>query len=242
MADSARALNVGFLSRVERNRPFVRVKVAASLDGRTALSNGHSKWITGEAARADVQRLRARSGAIVTGVETLLADNPLLTVRLPEFETFQPLRIVLDSRLRSPVDATLFHAGGRVLLVCCQSWLDSEQLADKVAILQAQGVEVMGLPCTNGRVDLAALLFVLAQDYQINDVLVEAGATLSGAFVQQALADELWWYGAACAMGQSARAGLILPEVGAMSDIKRWSLLDQRLIGADWRQRFVLQP
>jgi diaminohydroxyphosphoribosylaminopyrimidine deaminase/5-amino-6-(5-phosphoribosylamino)uracil reductase len=240
MADSARALNVGFLSRVERNRPFVRVKVAASLDGRTALSNGHSKWITGEAARADVQRLRARSGAIVTGVETLLADDPLLTVRLPEFEAFQPLRIVLDSRLRSPVEAKLFNAVGRVLVVCCQAVLDSRQEADKVAVLQAQGIEVVGLPCKDERVDLAALLFVLAQDYQINDLLVEAGATLAGAFVQQDLADALWWYGAACAMGHTARAGLVLPEMNAMSDVKRWSLSDQRLIGEDWRQRFTL--
>jgi diaminohydroxyphosphoribosylaminopyrimidine deaminase/5-amino-6-(5-phosphoribosylamino)uracil reductase len=218
----------------------VRVKVAASLDGRTALSNGHSKWITGEAARADVQRLRARSGAIVTGVETLLADDPLLTVRLPEFEAFQPLRIVLDSRLRSPVEAKLFNAVGRVLVVCCQAVLDSRQEADKVAVLQAQGIEVVGLPCKDERVDLAALLFVLAQDYQINDLLVEAGATLAGAFVQQDLADALWWYGAACAMGHTARAGLVLPEMNAMSDVKRWSLSDQRLIGEDWRQRFTL--
>ncbi len=240
MAESARALNPGFLSRVERNRPFVRVKVAASLDGRTALANGQSKWITGEAARADVQRLRARSGAILTGVDTVLIDNPLLTVRLPEFELFQPLRVVADSRLRIPIDAQLFNDGGKVLVVACQALIDSGEQANKVALLQAKGAQVVAVPCVDGRLDLDALLFVLAQDYQINDLMVEAGATLAGAFVQQQLADELWWYGAACVMGNYARAGLILPDHDAMSDIAYWTLFEQRQIGKDWR--FKLKP
>jgi diaminohydroxyphosphoribosylaminopyrimidine deaminase/5-amino-6-(5-phosphoribosylamino)uracil reductase len=240
MGDSAHALNRGFLSRVERNRPFVRVKVAASLDGRTALANGQSKWITGEAARADVQRLRARSGAILTGVDTVRIDDPLLTVRLPEFEFFQPLRVVADSRLRVPVDAQLFVLGGKVLVVTCQLLIDSGQQADKIALLQAKGVEVVGVPCLDGRVDLEALLFVLAQDYHINDLMVEAGATLAGAFVQQQLADELWWYGAACVMGSDARAGLMVSDIGRMSDVARWTLVEQRQLGGDWC--FRLKP
>jgi len=240
MAESARALNPGFLSRVERNRPFVRVKVAASLDGRTALANGQSKWITGEAARADVQRLRARSGAILTGVDTVLIDDPLLTVRLPEFESFQPLRVVADSRLRVPVEAQLLNAGGKVLVVACQTLIDSGEQADKVALLQAKGAQVVGVPCLDGRLDLEALLFVLAQDYQINDLMVEAGATLASAFVQQQLADELWWYGAACMMGNEARAAMLLPSVSTMSDVLRMTLIDQRQVGQDWRLRFRL--
>jgi diaminohydroxyphosphoribosylaminopyrimidine deaminase/5-amino-6-(5-phosphoribosylamino)uracil reductase len=238
MTDSARALNPGFLSRVERNRPFVRVKVAASLDGRTALANGQSQWITGEAARADVQRLRARSGAVLTGVDTLLIDNPLLTVRLSEFELFQPLRVVADSRLRSSVDAKLFASGGRVLIVTCQVLIDEGQQADKIALLQAKGVEVIGVPCVDGRIDLETLLFVLAQDYLINDLMVEAGATLAGAFVQQHLFDELWWYGASCVMGNEARSGLIMSTPVAMSDVPRLTLIEQRQLGVDWRLRF----
>jgi diaminohydroxyphosphoribosylaminopyrimidine deaminase/5-amino-6-(5-phosphoribosylamino)uracil reductase len=238
MANSARALNPGFLSRVERNRPFVRVKVAASLDGRTALANGQSKWITGDASRTDVQRLRARSGAILTGVDTLLIDDPLLTVRLLEFELFQPLRVVVDSHLRSSVDAKLFASGGKVLVVTCQTLIDSGKQTDKIALLQAKGVEVIGLPCFNDRIDLEALLFVLSQDYLVNDLMVEAGATLVGAFVQQQLADELWWYGAACVMGNDARSALVLPSISEMSDLPRWTLIEQRQLGADWRLRF----
>lgn len=240
MADSARALNPGFLSRVERNRPFVRVKVAASLDGRTALSNGQSKWITGEAARADVQRLRARSGAVLTGVDTVLIDDPLLTVRLSEFEFFQPLRVVADSRLRIPTDAQLFALGGKVLVVTCQTLIDEGKQADKILLLQDKGVEVVGMPCLDDRVDLEALLFVLAQDYHINDLMVEAGATLAGAFVQQQLADELWWYGASCVMGNDARAGIMLPSISVMSDAPRLTLIEQRQVGQDMRLRFKL--
>jgi diaminohydroxyphosphoribosylaminopyrimidine deaminase/5-amino-6-(5-phosphoribosylamino)uracil reductase len=240
MADSARALNLGFLSRLERNRPFVRVKLAASLDGRTALDNGQSKWITGEAARHDVQNLRARSGAILTGVDTVIIDDPLLTVRLPEFALFQPLRVIADSQLRSPVAANLFTTGGKVLIVICQTLLDSGQEAEKIALLQDKGIEVIAMPCLDGRLDLDALLFVLAQDYQINDLMVEAGATLAGAFVTQKLADELWWYAAPCMMGHQARAGLILPDHDAMSDVAHWTLFEQRQIGKDWR--FKLKP
>ncbi len=240
MADSARALNLGFLSRVERYRPFVRVKVAASLDGRTALANGQSRWITGDAARADVQRLRARSGAILTGIDTVLVDDPLLTVRLSEFENFQPLRVIADSRLRVPLDAKLFTTGGKVLVVTCQTLLESEQAVDKITCLQAKGVEVIGVPCLEGRLDLGALLFVLAQDYQINDLLVEAGAQLAGSFVAQQLVDELWWYGAACTMGHNARAALILPLHEVMSEVKRLIQIEQRQLGSDWRLRFKL--
>jgi len=242
MAESARALNPGFLSRIERDRPFVRVKVAASLDGRTALANGQSKWITGEAARADVQRLRARSGAILTGVDTVLIDDPLLTVRLPEFELFQPLRVVADSRLRAPIDAQLFNTGGKVLVVTCQTSIDSEQHANQIALLQAKGVDLVGVPCVDGRLDLAALLFVLAKDYHVNDLMVEAGATLTGAFVQQRFADELWWYGAACVMGNEARSALTLPRINDMNDVHHLTLIDQRQVGQDWRLRFKCLP
>jgi len=234
MEASARQLNLGFLSRMERQRPYVRVKLAASLDGRTALSNGQSKWITSEAARADVQQLRALSGAIVTGVNTIIADDPALNVRLPAFESFQPLRVVLDTHLRTPVDAQFVRLSGAVLIVCRQEALQDDPV--KVSQFEAQGVTVLGLPVqADGRLCLTELCHLLATRYAINDLLVEAGATLSGAFVDQGLVDELWWYQAASVMGHDARAGMLLPCIHQMSDVLRWHVVQRRQVGDDWR-------
>jgi len=132
----------------------------------------------------------------------------------------------------------LFASDGRVLVVTCQVLIDEGQQAVKIALLQAKGVEVIGVPCVDGRIDLETLLFVLAQDYCINDLMVEAGATLAGAFVQQQLFDELWWYGASCVMGNEARSGLIMSTPVAMSDVPRLTLIEQRQLGVDWRLRF----
>ncbi|MCI4410458.1 MAG: bifunctional diaminohydroxyphosphoribosylaminopyrimidine deaminase/5-amino-6-(5-phosphoribosylamino)uracil reductase RibD [Thiotrichales bacterium] len=237
MASSARALNLGFLSRMERQQPFVRLKLAASLDGRTALANGQSKWITGALAREDVQRLRALSGAIITGINTVLVDDPSLTVRLPEFLSFQPLRVVLDSQLRMPETAQLFSHTGQILVVTLAEQLVSQP--DKVARLRGNGalVEAVSRDET-GRIDLLNLLTMLAQKFMVNDVLVEAGAQLAGAFMSAALVDELWWYTAPIVMGHDARAGLMMPEITEMDAVQRWSLLDQRWLGQDLRLRF----
>lgn len=237
MERSARALNQGFLSRMEHQRPFMRIKLAVSLDGRTALANGKSQWITGEPARTDVQRLRARSGAIVTGVETVLADDPALTVRLAGFEDFQPMRVILDSQLRIPLSAQLLTLSGQVMVVTLAE--TAHQHTEKVSQLSQIGVQVLTLRANQqGRIDLSQLVKHLAKDHQINDLLVEAGATLAGAFVSEGLVDELWWYSAMAIMGQTARAGLITPPFHQMTDIYRWQVKDQRLIGQD--QRMIL--
>jgi diaminohydroxyphosphoribosylaminopyrimidine deaminase/5-amino-6-(5-phosphoribosylamino)uracil reductase len=233
MAESARALNLGFLSRMERQRPYIRVKIAASLDGRTALNNGQSQWITGESARADVHRLRARSGAVVTGIETVLADDPLLTVRLAGYEQWQPLRVLLDSRLRISLDAKLLAQPAQLLIAFDAGLMD--ELADKIAVLGHLGVRLLPLPRHESGLDLPLLLHHLAIQEHINDLMVEAGANLAGAFIAQGLADELWWYQTALLMGHSARAALMMPEVITMAEVARWYLSEQRPIGTDWR-------
>lgn len=238
MGDSARRLNLGFFSRVERQRPYVRVKIAASLDGRTALHNGQSQWITSEAARADVQHLRAQSGAIVTGIQTILMDDPLLNVRLSGFSINQPMLVVLDSHLQMPLSGRCWQQPERLMIVCAASTLDSELGRIKQQQLVAQGAQVLSMAEANGRVDLQVLWHYLAQTHQINDMLVEAGATLAGAVVQSGLVDEVIWYAAPCILGNTARAGLVLPPIEQMQDVIRWSVVDERQVGRDWRLTF----
>jgi diaminohydroxyphosphoribosylaminopyrimidine deaminase / 5-amino-6-(5-phosphoribosylamino)uracil reductase len=182
LADEAATLNRGFIKRMTIQRPFVRSKLAMSLDGRTAMASGESQWITSLAARADVQRLRAESCAILTGVGTVLADNPSLTARVAE-EVKQPLRVVLDSALRTPVSATLATLVGRSLILTCSTDTNKQQR------LQQAGFEVYVLPEARGYLDLNAVLDFLA-GLQINELLVEAGAILNGALLEQNLIDE----------------------------------------------------
>ncbi|BDM65431.1 riboflavin biosynthesis protein RibD [Shewanella sp. NFH-SH190041] len=241
----SRALNPGFLTRMETGLPFVTVKVAASLDGKTALGNGESKWITGPAARADVQRLRARHSALITGIDTVLADNPTLNVRLAQLDSVccdtgvlndmtlqQPLRVVLDSRARLiAADATnLFGFTAPILLVTTRPYSDA-QLAQFPA-----HVETLVLPAVAGRVDLTALLQHLGQ--RVNSVLVEAGATLAGAFIAAGLADELVLYQAMKILGDQGRDMLVLPAYRAMSDVIDCPVRDARNIGPD--RRYIL--
>ena len=198
METEARALNPGFISRMTRQRPWVRLKTASTLDGKTALANGASQWITGEAARADVQQLRARACAILTGSGTVLADNPRMNVR--DFDIGrQPLRVIVDSGLRTPADAAILPA-----LVACHH----ADPAARAALEQA-GAEVVELPGADGRVDLAALLTLLAQR-GVNELHVEAGAALNGALLAAGLVDEWVAYVAPMAVGDGAR-GLFAP-------------------------------
>ncbi len=237
MEEAARTLNQGFLSRMEKQRPFVRIKLATSLDGRTALANGKSQWITGDAARADVQRLRARSGAIITGIATVLADDPALTVRLIGYEQAQPLRVVLDSQLRVPLTAKILQQAGKTRIVTLAA--TRARQAEKVSALEALGVSVIALSATEQqRIDLNDLLHYLTNTYHINDLLVEAGATLAGAFVEAGLVDELWWYQSFTLMGQNARAAILTPHFTDMTQLAHWQLKDQRMIGQD--QRLIL--
>ena len=203
MQVQAQELNIGFVSRMTRKRPWVRLKAAASLDGKTALNNGVSKWITGPAARSDVQHWRARSCAILTGVGTVLADDPQMNVR--EIETVrQPLRVIVDSSLKTPLSAKIL-AGGKALIAC------AVEDAVKVQALRTVGAEVLVLPSSGGDVDLARLLQVLAER-EVNELMVEAGATLNGALLNAGLVDELILYLAPVLMGDAARGLFVLPH------------------------------
>lgn len=227
----ATELNIGFIARMTRGRPWVRLKTASSLDGKTALLNGESKWITGPAARADVHRLRARACAVLTGVGTVLADDPRMNVREVE-TTRQPLRVVLDSQLRTPVQAKILREGETVL-VCAQ--------ADPARrdVLLAAGAHVLELPGPDGRVDIRALLEELGAR-GINEVHVEAGATLNGALLQAGLVDEWVAYQAPLVLGHEARGLFDMPALEDMAGRRGFRLADARLLGADLR--LTLRP
>lgn len=236
LAADAAALNPGFISRMQRGRPWVRVKSALSLDGRAALANGVSQWITGAAARHDVQRWRARSSAILTGIGTVLADDPALNVRLSpaewneqgEGEIRQPLRVVVDSRLRLPIDARVLRTAGATQVFTC-----SEDTA-RAARLREAGAAVSVVAPGAGGVDLAALLRALGAQ-GINEVWVEAGPALSGALLAQGWADELILYLAPALLGDAARGVFQLPRWTALNESLSLDITDVRAVGADWR-------
>ncbi|NIR28683.1 MAG: bifunctional diaminohydroxyphosphoribosylaminopyrimidine deaminase/5-amino-6-(5-phosphoribosylamino)uracil reductase RibD [Gammaproteobacteria bacterium] len=230
MQAEAEALNPGFISRMRRGRPFVRVKLAASLDGRTALASGASRWITGAAARADVHRLRARSSAILTGIGTVLADDPSLTVRLEGSPAAhrQPLRVVADGRLELPLNAKMLGLPGRTLVACAGA--DAGREAD----LAGAGAEIVTLPGSEGRVELTALMRHLATE-EVNELLVESGPTLSGALLRAGLVDELVLYLAPTLLGDGARGLFHLPEIERMDQQLGLDIVDWRALGPDWR-------
>ncbi len=235
MAAEAEALNVGFVKRMRQGFPWVRLKMAGSLDGRSALANGQSQWITGPEARMDGHRYRARVQAIITGVGTLIADDPLLTVRdvqAPVGQTGQTvplasaLRVVVDSHLRTPTTAKILQGGCLVAT--------AETNPEKTAALQAAGAEVVCLPDANGRVDLNALLEFLAQR-GVNEVHVEAGPRLSGVFLKAGLVDELLCYMAPCLLGSDARGWFDDLALNTLDQRIKLVFKDVRMIGADLR-------
>jgi diaminohydroxyphosphoribosylaminopyrimidine deaminase / 5-amino-6-(5-phosphoribosylamino)uracil reductase len=236
LAQEATELNAGFIKRMQRGRPLVRVKLAMSLDGRTALAGGESRWITGEAARRDVQRWRARSSAVLTGIGTVLADDPRLDVRLPPDSAAgkrrQPLRIVLDTQLRTPSGARLFEGGGEVLLLGA---LGAEENV-RAAALTARGARIESLPLVAGRLGLEALLDRLGE-LELNEVLVEAGATLAGELLRAGLADELLLYVAPKLLGPAGRALVALPELRDIGAAPAFTLVDTLQLGEDLRLR-----
>lgn len=228
MEAQARDLNRGFVSRMERGRPWLRSKIAASLDGATALCNGHSQWITGTAARRDGQRWRARSCAILTGVGTVLADDPRLTVRDLELPR-QPLRVIVDSGLRTSPSARILCGGG-VLIACRDDSLPPARA------LRAAGAELVALPDAEGRVDLPALLALLARR-EVNEVHVEGGSRLNGTLLRLGLIDELLLYLAPTLLGTTARGMFDIPELTAMEQGIGLDILDLDHVGPDIRIR-----
>ncbi len=230
LEDESRLLNPGFIKRMQTGRPFVRCKLGMSLDGRTAMASGESQWITSESARSDVQRLRAQSSAIITGIETVLADDPSLTVRDDSLSTLgrQPVRIVVDSKLRLPVDSKMLALDG-------ETWVYATQFSESVADeLSQHGVMVKQIVSSNKQVDLSAMLDDLGAQ-AINEALLEAGPTLCGAMLQQGLVDELVLYMAPMLMGADARGLVNLPLVETLNDSIKLDVQDIRRVGDDWR-------
>ena len=228
MQSAAEALNAGFISRVTRGRPFVRLKIAASLDGAIAMESGESQWITGPEARADVQELRARSGAIMTGIGTVVADDPSLNVRFPEFDTVgeQPLRVVLDSRMRMPRNARMLTLPGETL-VCHTAGHDGTELSEAGATVQEFGAH-------GDIVNVFEVLAALAER-EINDVLVEAGPRLAGYLLQKDLIDELVIYQSPHIMGSNTRGMFTTPTWSALADRRTLDITDTRRVGSDTR-------
>ena len=231
----ARQLNIGFVSRMERQRPWVRVKMAMSLDGRTAMASGESQWLTGTAARSDVQRLRARSCAILSGVDTVLQDNAALSVRAGELNLAnadeialrQPLRVVLDSKLRLQPPARIFAQPGRLAIAT----LNEEQKRWEQVV--EGGGEILHLPAHEGRIDLHAVMKYLTEQ-QCNEVLVEAGPTLAGALWRAGLVDWLTIYMAPTLLGSAGKPLLELP-LQQMREQNRLEIHEIRAVGNDWR-------
>ena len=227
LEEQARALNPGFISRMTRSRPWVRSKLAVSLDGRSALAGGESKWISGEAAREDAQHWRARSSAILTGSGTVLADDPALTVRLPG-DWRQPRRVVVDSSLRTPPAARILKPPGETHIATVIT--DSARQAP----LAKAGAKFLALSVKDGHVDLVALMQRLAE-LECNEVLVEAGAGLNGALLQAGLVDEFIIYMAPQLLGDSARGMFHLPAIKTMRERIELNLTDFRMVGNDLR-------
>ncbi len=228
LAEEAAALNPGFISRIKRGRPYLRCKLAMSLDGHTAMASGESRWITGEAARADVHRLRARSSAMVVGIGTILADDPAMTARIGDQPVVQPLRVVLDPYLNTPATARILSEPGQTLIVC------AEEDGEGAEALRAAGAEVVSLPGRSGTIDLHGLMDLLGER-AINEVLVETGAVLSGAVLRAGLIDELIVYLAPHLMGDQARGLFHLPGLETMDQRIALEIKDVRAVGNDWR-------
>ncbi len=237
----AREINMGFVARMTRGRPWLRLKMAASLDGKTALNNGKSQWITGAAARADGHHWRARACAILTGIGTVLKDDPRLTARLEGVEETsirQPLKVIVDSRLETPLTAQILTRGA-TLIATAQA--NTQADAQKIAALHTRGAEVVVLPDANqqDKVDLTALMQTLAQR-GINEVHGEAGHRLSGSLLRAGLVDELLLYYAPTLLGAAARDMFQLPELTELEGRRDFVMTDLRRMGNDLRM--TLRP
>lgn len=230
LQQEAEKLNRGFFKRMTQGLPWIRSKLAMSLDGRTAMASGESQWITSPQARQDVQRFRAESSAILTGIDTVLYDDPQLSARV-DFDPVQPIKIVLDSQLRMPLTAKMLQTSLDVWIVTCSDDAVKQQR------LRDAGCKVFQVDAEAGRVDLHRVFKLLAE-LQINTVWVEAGATLNGALLDSGLVDEWLIYMAPCVLGDRGRGLFHLPGLQAMADKKQLKLLEVRQVGPDLRLTF----
>jgi diaminohydroxyphosphoribosylaminopyrimidine deaminase/5-amino-6-(5-phosphoribosylamino)uracil reductase len=238
LSHEAEQLNLGFFKRMRYNRPYIRCKSAMSLDGRTAMASGESQWITAVDARRDVQCLRARSSAVMTGAGTVLADNPSLTVRETELPCHlspkrtpikQPLRVIIDTHLSMPVNARMLRLPGKTLIFTAST---NETLR---IMLEKAGAQVIPLPGREREVDLKAMCRVLAERYEVNELLMETGATLSGSMLRAELIDELVIYMAPKLLGNKARSLFNLADIEQLDQNIALNIKDIRAIGCDWR-------
>ena len=232
LENEARELNVGFVSRMTRGRPWLRMKVAASLDGKTALENGSSQWITGPAARQDGHRWRARGCAILSGIGTVREDDPRLNVRGVDTSR-QPVKVIVDSRLELSLNAKVLDGGGVIVATASTDQKRAEAL-------RHLGVEILLLPDADGKVDLSALLQELGRR-AINELHVEGGFRLNGALLEAGLVDELLLYLAPCLIGDAARGMFNLPALLSLDGKQRLNIQDARTVGSDLRIRARLE-
>lgn len=251
LKDQVEALNPSFLFAMRQQKPYVRLKMAASVDGRTAMSNGESQWITGPEARRQVHKLRLQSQAILTGIGTVLADNPSLTVRLSNADLQSanlaaaddeshcyPLRVVLDTHLKISPEQKLLQLPGKTLLVCSKDTLSKQ--TEKVAALSSTSVQVIGLPAGKEGIDLEVLMHTLFVEFEIQSLMVEAGAILTGRLIANQLVNEYHLYLAPCLLGSQSRAMFDLPELHAMAEKIQLTPQSCEMFGQDIR--WILVP
>ena len=233
----ARALNPGFISRMTRGLPWVRMKIAASLDGKTALPDGRSQWITGPLARADGHHWRAQACAIVTGVGTVKEDDPSLNVRDVQAER-QPWRIIVDSKLETPPTAKILNNIDQsgVIIVCAS--LDGTEVQQKAKALTERGIEVIVMANPSGKVDLPKLFSYLAKEREMNEIHIEAGFKLNGSLLRESCIDELLLYYAPFFMGEGVGMANVSP-LSSLADKKDWKVIDHSLFGPDLRLRLI---
>jgi diaminohydroxyphosphoribosylaminopyrimidine deaminase/5-amino-6-(5-phosphoribosylamino)uracil reductase len=236
LAEQCAELNPGFIKRMTSALPYVRCKMAMSSDGRTAMASGESKWITGEEARQDVQLWRARSSAIITGIGTILADDPFLNARVEGIELKQPLRVICDSQMRLPANAKTLKTPGEILLVTATEKV-FQKPADQKNTDTVAKLEQLALPGSDNEIDLQALLLYLAQEKECNEVLVEAGSTLAGAFIKAGLVDEIILYMAPKLLGHNGLPLFTIPGLENMEDRIELEYTDVSLLGKDCRMR-----